>query len=120
MPDSSDELASTPEPNWLRLQDRFPHEVRDRAIQRAAYRCQGCHAEQGRVVIRSFLAWPDPRVPWVAAHRPDDWPWDGCRETVRLFLVAPSSPWSGDESVLDVLCFPCVIHREVQRATGRR
>jgi hypothetical protein len=103
------------EPDWFKLQHEFPAEVKQRAFDRAQSCCQSCGARGGRGIYKRLMTWPDPKAPWQYLDDPKPEPWDASIVIVELFVAAPTHPWSGDETVLEVLCFACLVHRLTAR-----
>lgn len=103
-------------PNWFRDQQVFSSDVRERVLARLNDRCQLCGAKDGRTIIKRFMGWPDPSVPWryVDSH-PEDWPWDANVVNIDLFLVASTWPWDGNEQTVEAFCFACLIWRDTER-----
>ena len=113
-------------PTWLDKQKLFPSAIRDRVLTRVAHACQRCGVHEHRFIVQHFMTWPTGSWRYADTETGlwtnggDRWSWDACLVRVDLFLVAPALPWSGEDAILDVYCFACVIHRTVEQVIAAR
>ena len=102
------ERADDPNERWQAM--------RWRVFKRTDLRCERCQAEEGTRVLRYLYADPKEWQPLVpGAQRPPNL----YVTTIRLFVVPTGTPWTGEESDLEVLCGGCLILRDALAAGAR-
>jgi hypothetical protein len=79
--------------------------------------CQRCNAEHGSRVVKHIYTWDQTWEPFVIGEkrRPDV-----CVVDIHLVVVPNTTPWTGEQCDLLVLCMGCYFAEVVKAARERR